>query len=102
MRKKIFLVVVALLVTSLPHRAVAQATHVYFSGTLAALVGNQVILEGRGYTLAPTLKVVIRKPDASGAFYEYKGTLSDVQQGRQVALKVERGLVIEIEVLVAR
>jgi hypothetical protein len=82
---------------SLAHAALADE-HKYHTGILQSLSNNQAVLSGRIFVLIPTVQVVV-KAKKKGAYYEQRGSLSDVQPGDRVYLKATGNMVTEIVVM---
>jgi len=82
---------------SLAHAAFAD-NHLYHTGILQSLGNNQAILSGRTFILMPTVQVIVRAKK-KGAYYEQRGSLSDVQPGNRVYLKATGNVVSEIVVV---
>jgi hypothetical protein len=82
---------------SLAHAAFAD-NHLYHTGILQSLGNNQAILSGRTFILMPTVQVIVRAKK-KGAYYEQRGSLSDVQPGNTVYLKATGNMVSEIVVV---
>jgi hypothetical protein len=82
---------------SLAH-AVFADEHLYHTGILQSLGNNQAVLSGRTFVLAPNVQVIV-KAKKKGAYYENRGSLSDVQPGSRVYLKATGNVVTEIMVM---
>lgn len=76
----------------------ATTRHKYNMGIISYFGNNQVVIESGTYTLAPNVKVIRIVMESSGAYYERKGSLSDVSVGKRVNLKAIGRTVSEIVV----
>lgn len=82
---------------SLAHAALAT-DHQYHTGILKSLANDHVVISGRSFILIPTVQVVVKAKER-GAYYERRGSLSDVRQGDRVYLKATGNKVTEIVVM---
>jgi hypothetical protein len=76
----------------------ATTRHKYNMGTVSYFGNNQVVIESGTYTMMPKVKVIRIVKESSGAYYERKGSLSDVGVGKRVNLKAIGKRVSEIVV----
>ena len=95
---KILLNMSVLLLLIFPQREVYAGNHKYHTGTLSYMSNNQVYVAGRTFDLSPSVKVIVRYKER-GAYYERKGSLSDVYLGNRVYLKAIGNSVSEIVVM---
>lgn len=86
-----------LLFSFIPANA-ATTRHKYNMGIISYFGNNQVVIENGTYTLLPNVKVIRIVKESSGAYYERKGSLSDVSVGKRVNLKAVGRTVSEIVV----
>ena len=81
---------------------IGYAAHMYYIGVLTSYSNDQMVIEGKNYTLAPKVKVILRVVGSNGAIHEQLGRLSDVSVGNKLTIKVLNGEVTEIEKIVSR
>lgn len=82
---------------TMAHAAFADE-HQYHTGILQYITNNRAVLPGRSFILSPTVQVVV-KAKKRGAYYEQRGSMTDVQPGNRVYLKATGNMVTEIVVM---
>lgn len=93
---KNFLIV--LLLTYSVAQAVFADDHLYHTGILTYMANEKVVIAGRTFVLMPSARVVV-KYKQRGAYYERKGSMSEVHLGDRVYLKATGNRVSEILVV---
>ena len=74
-------------------------SHRYDTGIMTAISSDVIVMSGRAYNILPKTKVVLKIKDSKGAYYEYKGRLSNLKVGEKIFLKVTGYNILEVEVL---
>lgn len=91
------LITLLVLTCILPMAAYANP-YKYNTGILTYVGDNQVTVGGRTYVLKPNVKVVAKVKER-GAYYERRGSLSDLRMGEKVQVRAAGDRVVEIVVV---
>lgn len=94
-----WLLIVVMILLQAGSRVAWATSHRYDTGIVALVSDNEIHMAGKVYKIKPKLKVIIKRRDAKGAYYEHVGRLSDIRVGEKAFLKVTGYDILEIEVV---
>lgn len=74
-------------------------SHRYDTGIMTAISDKVIVMSGKSYRILPQTTVVIKTKNTQGAYYEHRGSLSNLRIGEKMFLKVTGYNILEVEVL---